>query len=347
MLFENGVVEITDRIKTIFETNVKLLGAVDKAVLCFREGKYEDALEIVVQSGAPINLVAEAVIHNREYFDTISVDTVAKMLQGILDASQKGDYVFLADLYEMQLSSFIRTVQEIILGKEQYLVYDGERYRENIQSLETILRELIEERDDMNADELNRFRINLNAELEDPFDAEKLLKKGFSLEFAAGGRMTITAPYREDRIYLHSVCHTDNEAYLLAKSWFDPMVDEYIVYGLGMGYHIEQLHRLAPEKRIIVYESDLDIFKLFCAFGGDCRILSEDNIFFVYDKELKVIGNRIKKYRPLQTEGAQAIYIGDNDEIVKICVHYPSYRRTEGCEILNRVVPWAKIIEQL
>lgn len=344
---QNGVWFMTEKIRKIFETNISLLGAVDKAVLFFREGRYEDALGIVGQSGEAINLVAESVLKDREYFGMVSIESVTQMLQGILEATQKGDYVLLADLYEMQLANFVGSIQEVILEQEQYLAYDDAKYRDNISSLKTVLREMIEERDDLSSDEQKRFRVNLNAKLDEPFDAEDLLKKGFTLELTTGGLMTITAPFRNDRIYLHSNYHTENEAFLLAKSWYEPKVDEYIVYGLGLGYHIEQLHRLAPQKRIIVYESDLNIFRLFCAFGGDCRILTEENIFFVYDEKLAVIDRKIKKCKPMQSEGAQLLYEGDNEEITKVCVHYPSYRRTKGCESLNKAVPWSSMIEQL
>lgn len=339
---------MTDEIKEIYESNMELLGAVDRAVVYFREGEYEKALEIVAQTGEILNRVAGTIIQDREYFRNVSPDSVAEMLKGILEASQKGDYVLLADLYEMQVSNFICSLQELILGQEQYLVYDEGRYRDNIASLKLVLREMIEERDDLTVDEQKRFRVNLNAKLDESFDAEAMLKKGFMLEFTSGGPMTLAAPYKGDRIYLHSNGHVENEAFLQAKSWYSSEVGEYLVYGLGLGYHVGQLHRLAPDKRIIIYENDLDILRLYCAFGGSCELLTSENVFIIYDEKLELIERKLERCDLAPGDGGRNILYQDMDGTrVRVCVHYPSYRRTAGCEMLDRVVPWKKQIEEL
>lgn len=343
-----GYMLMTDEIRQIYETNKSLVGAVDRAVLYFREGEYEKALEIVTQTGEDLNSVAGAVIADREYFKMVSPDSVAEMLKGILEASQKGDYVLLADLYEMQVSNFICSLQELILGQEQYLIYDEYRYRDNIASLKLVLREMIEERDDLSVDEQKRFRVNLNAKLDEPFDAEAMLKKGFMLEFTSSGFMTLAAPYKGERIYLHSNGHVENEAFLQAKSWYHTGVDEYLVYGLGLGYHAEQLHALVPEKRIIIYENDLDILRLYCAFGGRCELLTSENVFIIYDENLKLIDRKLRRCLPSPgDEGKNVLYTDSDGTRIRVCVHYPSYRRTQGCEMVDRAVPWKQRIEEL
>lgn len=338
---------MTDSIKNIYEMNKILLGDIDKAVYYFRICSYEDALEIVGRTGESIKRLAEAVLVEREYFKNITTESVSDMLQSILKASQTGNYVLLADLYELQLANFICSIQETILRTEQYLIYDEARYRENISALKTVLREMIEERDDLTVDEQKRFRVNLNASLDEDFDAERMLKKGYMLEFTSAGLMTVAAPYKNDRIYLHSNGHAEQEAFLQAKSWYDPAAEEYVVYGLGLGYHIEQLHALAPQKRIVVYESDLDMFRLYCAFAGSCNILTEENVFMVYDEKLNVVERRLLRCSLPNNENSQLLYDNASDTVVKACVHYPSYRRTGGCSMLDRIVPWKAKIEAL
>ena len=109
-------------IRKIFETNKELIGAVDRAVCFFRTGRYDKALEWVADTADEIHLVTDAVMTDREYFSEISVDFIGEMLQNIVEATQRKDYVLLCDLYDMQLATFICGVQEHILKKEQYLL---------------------------------------------------------------------------------------------------------------------------------------------------------------------------------------------------------------------------------
>ena len=338
---------MTDEIRQIFETNRRLLGEIGKAVICFRENRYEEALENIAVNGEDLNRVAEYIIRDREYFKNVSADSIAEMLSGILEASQNGDYVLLADLYEMQVADFICKIQELILNHEELIAYDEAAYRENTSAMKALLREMIEERDDLDNDARKRFRINLNAQLDEPFDAEKMLKKGYALEFTAGGLMTISTPYRNGRIYLHSNGNTGLEAYLLARSWYEEDVDEYVVFGFGMGYHIAQLHRLAPEKRIIVYETSLDILKLYCAFGGSCELLESENVFIVYDERADLIERRLRRYTEVTACRDRVHYRAADGSLIRVCIHYPSYRRTPGCSMLDRAVPWKNKIERL
>ena len=331
-------------IRQIYEINKELLGAVDRAVCMFRIGRYDKALEWVADTADEIHIVADAVMQDREYFSNISTELVGEMLQSILDCTQSKDYVLLADLYDMQLAAFICSVQEHILKKEQYLIFDNESYRDNINSLKTLLREMIEERDDLTVDEQRRFRVNLNAKLDDMFDPSALLDKGFNLEFTSSGSMTIAAPFGSGRIYLHTNGRVVNEAVWQALNWYDPIVDEYIVFGLGMGYHIEELKRLAPGKRIVIYENDLDILKLYCAFSDQGKLLSEENVFIVYDQDLSVLQRRIGHAEPRDEDG-KLLFVGQDGRIVKVCVHYPSYRRSPGCDALDAALPWKRAVE--
>jgi len=341
--FPTGETMQTD-VRKIYEINKKLVGAVDRAVCLFRIGRYDKALKWVADTADDINIVADAVMQDREYFDNVPTGFVEGMLSSIVEATVAKDYCLLADIYEMQLSTFVCGVQELILGREQFLEFDNNRYRENITHLKSVLREMIEERDDLTVDEQKRFRINLNAKLDDMFDPAELLKRGFNLEFTSSGLMTMAAPYKGGRIYLHSNGRVINESFQLALNWYDPMVDEYVVYGFGMGYHIEELHGLAPAKRIVVYESDLDVLKLYCAFRGDASLLTEENVFIIYDRDMKLISAKLKGTAP-QTEDSKYIYVAEDGRIVKVCVHYPSYRRSPGCRELDAALPWKDTVE--
>lgn len=322
-----------EQIREIFVKNIELIGLIDKAVIYFREGRYDMALKAIADTGDGINATAEAIISNREYFKLVSTDSVAEMLQGILEAKQKRDYVLLADLYEMQLSNFICSVQELILKKEDFLAFEEDIYKERISRLEeklgSSLVNVVGFAED--SDEKERRRVNQNAILEEPINPERMLKEGYSVEFTSCGLMTMGAPMQNgDCIYLHTNGRVSTEGFIQAKSWYDSGADEYIVYGFGMGYHIDELHKLVPDKHITVYENDINILKLYCAFAADGRLLAEDGIDIVYDPDFRFIEKKLNE----KVSGQ------------RVCVHYPSYRRQTGCKALDSLIGWSGIVEE-
>lgn len=320
-----------DKIKKIYEANIKLLSYIDKAVIRFREGRYDLALSLIAETGDGINLVCDAVLGDRDYFAGISVDTVTTMLKSILEAKQKKDYVLLADLYEMQLSAFIGDVQEHILKAEDLSVYDDETYAAHIGQLQKKLDDGIRYAmsELLSDDDYERLKVNRNAELEEPLAPEKLLERGYGVEFTACGLMTLKAPLTEgEGIYLHSNGNVAKEGFLLAHTWYDSRIETYLVYGFGMGYHVRELAKLAPSASIIVFEPDINVLKLYAAFG-DSTILMDRNIYPVYDPDGSFCAQCIKKDSPAR----------------KVCVHYPSFRCSAAHSEVRSLVPWSDRVE--
>lgn len=333
-------------IRKLFEINKRLIEAVDRAVCFFRTGMYDRALECVADTAGAINYVTDAVIKDREFIDTISTDCIGEMLESVVNATKSKDYTLLADLYDMQVASFACGIQEHILSREQFLFFDSEKFKENIGAMKAVLREMIEEREDLSPDAQKRFRVNLNAKLDEMLEPEVLIKKGFNMEFTSSGFMTMSAPFGSGRsIYLHSNGRVISESLQLALSWFDPVVDEYIVVGFGMGYHVVELSKLAPSKRIIVYESDLDVLRLYCAFCGDSELLTRENVFIVYDSDMSVLERRLYGTEP--SDGGKYVFMSDEGKVVKLCIHYPSYRRSPGCRAVDAALPWRKAVESI
>lgn len=335
-----------EKVKAIFETNKKLLGLIDKAVAYIRECEYELALENVAETGELINIISASIIKDREYFKSVSVEAVEELLESILEAKKKKDYILLADLYEKQLVSFICMIQELIIKQEDYLAFDENLYNENISKLISKLGKTINERKDLLKDSRELMRVNLEADLVAPLEPEIMLKEGFTLEFTSSGKMTMAAPFNSDKIYLHTNGNVEKESFLLAKHWTEKLTDEYMVYGFGMGYHIEQLRALEPEKHITIYESDLNVLKLYCAFGGECEALWLEDIDIVYDPDFRAITRKLAECESREYEGDVKLLINPEGKKNKICVHYPSYRRTSGCTALDKFVPWAAKVEQ-
>ena len=324
-------------VREIFEENIKILGYIDRALVYCRQCRYDKALYMISQTGDGINTLCDAIMKDQEYFGKVSADSISEMLSGILEARRKKDYILLGDLYEMQVISFITGVQQIILNKEDFLDYTAEVYTANIDRMKEMAGEGLNELNDalgaeaIPEDDFIRTGVNTLALLDQPLEPEILLKRGYSVEFTSCGLLTMKAPFGEDEaIYLHTNGNVVKENFLLAQEWSEAKASKYIVFGFGMGYHINELRLLNPDARIIVYESDMNVLKLYAAFS-DGRLLDDGKISIVPDPDRTLIEKRL----------------GVLEKGEEVCVHYPSMRREPSGQRLSLLVPWSQVVEEL
>ncbi|MDD3172593.1 MAG: hypothetical protein PHF63_02795 [Herbinix sp.] len=303
---------MTESIQDIFEHNIKLIGDMEKAVYYFREQQYDKALYLLAHSIDQIKLVIEAIITNREYFNLVDTKSMLEMLTGILDSKKNKDFVLLADLLELQLINFLIGVQELIISKEE-IIYDEDTYKENIALL-------------------MENGIGFPKEMQEPINTTKLLESGYRVEFTSCGQMTLVAENEGFKFYFHTNSRIQLEAFLLARNWKQKEKKRYLIYGFGMGYHVQELHRLAEEAEIDIYESDCNVMQLACAFTDIKELLLKKQIKLIYDPELKILRERLANMQ----------------ETEEFFVHYPSYqniRSSEGKEFLDNKLSWLKAIE--
>ena len=286
---------MTEQLKKLFVNNIELIDMTDKAVLAFREQNYLTALEYMPKISEGMRNILDVIISNREYFELVSADSLIEMLEGIFEASKCVDYVLLADLLELQLSTLLCNVQELIMKKEEILCFDEELYRVQCDCMKTAMERAL------NAESAERLFAK-------PLEPEKLLEKGYRVEFTSCGLRTVAVGTEKGAIYLHSNHKALLEAHMLARNWMEKGTQAYLVQGFGMGYHIKELANLAKGARIEVYESDAQVLKLACAFAPVKELLEDKRISIVYDK------NGIK-----WEERKSALT--DNE---KICNHMPS-----------------------
>lgn len=286
---------MTEQMKRMFLNNIEMIDMTDKAVLAFREQNYLTALEYMPKISEGMRSLLDVIISNREYFELVSADSLIEMLEGILEASKCVDYVLLADLLELQLSTLLCNVQELIMKKEEIPWFDEELYCVQCDSMKNAMGRAL------NAESAERLFAK-------PLEPAHLLEKGYRVEFTSCGLMTVAVGTEKGAIYLHSNHKALLEAHMLARNWVEKGTQAYLVQGFGMGYHIKELARLAKGARIEVYESDAEVLKLACAFAPVKELLEDKRISIVYDK------NGIK-----WEERKSALT--DNE---KICNHMPS-----------------------
>ncbi|CUH91933.1 hypothetical protein [Herbinix luporum] len=302
---------MTEKIKFIFEQNISLLQQLDRAVCYFRKQQHDLALGIVADSMDLINNSIEAIITDSEYFNLVSTDSVLGMLSSILDSYKRKDYILLADLLEIKLISFINKVQEHIIGKEE-IAFDKDRYQENLNWL-------------------IKHSVGIDRLIDYPMDPQLLLKEGYRVEFSFGGLMTLVAENNNSQFYFHTNGRITFEALMLAKHWYKKEASRYILYGLGFGYHIRELLAISPRSNITVYESDLNVIMLACAFANIKDIFASGRVDLIYDPDYIWLGERLRNLSKKES----------------FCVHYPSFqniRNDMGIKLTESYVSWSKNI---
>lgn len=300
---------MTDKIKHIFERNIYLLDQADKAVYYFRRQRHDVALGIIADSIGVLRKNIEAIISDREYFNSISTDSVLELLSAILEAYKEENYILLADLFEMRMITFLCRIQELIISKEK-IGFNEEQYYDNLTAIKDNI-------------------IGLDESLLYSIDPQPLLKEGYRVEITSCGLMTLAAENNGDSFYFHTNGRVQAEAFILANHWYKEEIKEYILYGLGFGYHIKELLALSKESEITVYESDLNVILLACAFTKIKDMFKSKRVILVYDPDYKYLKSKLTN---LSAE--QVFY-----------VHYPSFQNiksNEGRKLTEKYVSWPK-----
>lgn len=159
---------------------------------------------------------------------------LVQMFQDILYAQEQGDYIWLADLLELQLIPFVLQIQESYAGAAG----------------EVVLRE-----------------------------------EGCRVELTSSGAYTLAVSGETGWKYLHTNGNPDEEARLLAESWFDGQHYDYIVYGLGLGYHIQALLDMDEAVRVTVLEADSHILELAETYGLAGEWQDSDRVRIIIDED--------------------------------------------------------------
>ncbi|ROR31530.1 uncharacterized protein DUF115 [Mobilisporobacter senegalensis] len=294
-----------ENIREIFIKNIKLLGYTDKTITYLRLQNFYQALIYSTKSIETILEVIENILNNEIYFNDginiVDAVNINQMLGDLLEAQENRDYILLADLYEMQLNPFVLSLQEMIISKETFTL-DQSLYKKNI--------ELILKKDFQLGEKLKK--------LDSPLT---LLEEGYSVEYTSCGLMTLALFDNGKKYYLHSNGQILHEAGMLAREWFSNNISRYTVYGLGLGHHIIELMELDDSINITVYESDINVILLACAFVDLRQMISSDRVNLIYDPSFEKLSTCIK----------------DLDAENRYIIHYPSLRNIKNINIREQL----------
>jgi hypothetical protein len=292
-------------ISNIFKKNIEILNNMDKTIFYLNIQNYNAALSFYKKVIDDLMTVIEVLYNNKEYFNNtttlVEQNTINNMLNDLTETIERNDFILLADLLEMQLTPYLIQIQEIIIRNEEF-IYDGNLYNKNLNCI-------------MNQNKDLGIRLQ---QMDKPLE---ILDYGYFLEYTSCGLFTLALTDESGKYYLHSNGQVLKQAGSMAREWFSESTSQYIIYGLGLGYHIKELYELDECIRIQVYESDLNIIALACAFTDLYKILTSGRVILIYDPDFSKLDHQVMKL---------------NDDM-KFILHYQSIRNIKNQTVKEKM----------
>lgn len=289
------------RLEEVLEVNSLIIERIDNVVFCFRQQNFDRAIR---RFSAVLNMIEKLIINYNQsivklsnYVEEYSKESLLNILANILKAQEDKDYILLSDLLELQVRPFIIRLQEWIMMELDYTLSSFNEEK----NLKVIL--------------------DNDKELYKQLQREPKGEAEFQCEYTTSGLPTVKCNYRGKEFYLHSNNNPQYEAMIIANSWYIENKHKYIIYGLGLGYHICQLCEIDSYIEIDVYESSQTILQLAAVYGVLGRCLQSGQVHVHFDPKYTELAKRLSE-------------VDDDTEFV---IHEPSRRIIEEETIRDRM----------
>ena len=289
------------KLEEILEINSLLIEKNDNTVFFFRQQNFDRGIRIFK---TVINMLEklitnynQTIIQLSNYEECYSQDSLLNILANILKAQEDKDYILLSDLLELQLRPFVIKLQEWIIVELNYS-FSNHNKEKNLESI-----------------------LDNDKELYKQLQLESKSEVGFQCEYTASGLPTVKCNYSGKEFYLHSNNNPQYEAIIIANSWYNEDKHKYIIYGLGLGYHISQLSEIDSYIEIDVYEANLTILQLAAMYGVLGRCLLSGQVRVHYDPKCIKLAKKLSEV----------------DEDTEFVIHGPSQRIIEEENIRDRM----------
>lgn len=282
----------------VYEKNIQLIHQIELVVLSCRKQNIDFIQRTLSNIILHLEKLFKDIIIYQQENNNISIieqEYFIAMLSGILNAQEEQDHILLGDLLELQLVPLLYQIQDTIRSLEDI----------------TCKAEILEE----NLKILNK-RQNLLIKLIREYKEEP--NYTLLIEDTTTGDYTLKIHEDEKQYYFHSNKDPVEEARILIEDYIEQDKEHYIVYGLGLGYHVQELCKKEKYKKITIIESDLNIIIQTLTFRDLREVIDQENVELIYDENLTILADLLQ-----------------NSNRVKVIIHYPSMRHTKNQLIKN------------
>lgn len=295
--------------RQIYNTNVQLQAIIEQIIYACHTQNYDRVVRTFTDLTNNLMLVLESVFSDIDFYnqemDIVSPEGVNASLQDILIAQEDRDYVLLADLLELQLLPFLQSLQESIRAYDVAST-NPSAWERNMLVLK-------------NKDEELWKQVMAYHEKYERANTNGTWQGKHHLEDTNCGAFTMAGQDTLGTYYYHSNVNPMKEAANFARYYYQTGCEEYVIWGLGLGYHIQEMLKLDDGIRLTIYESDMDVI-YHCMNAVDMSMYLESlNVTLIYDKEFTRILDTLER-------------ITEN-----FIIHYPSLRHIENERIREQM----------
>ena len=287
----------------LYELNIKLQSCCKKAIQVLRCQNYYSGMQLLQYIRQDLDRLMPEVIAYKNLMDTEMQTLFVQSLQALMQAQENEDYVLLADVLELQLLPDLNGIQARLRECFEYQSIQSAIWEENLICLRKRDFQLVE--------------LLENCSLQQQCVSEST-GASMWIEPTNAGANTLACRDEKGVYYFHSNNNPYYEAWQLANWYYRPEKRDYMVYGLGLGYHVEALADLDESISVCVYEQDLQVLCRFMQSHKQDKILENSNIKIVYDPELRQFAE-------------------DMSEETVIVIHHPSLRHIKDKKIRERM----------
>ena len=238
-------------------------------------------------------------IFSQEDFKELA-DELQLILPALLDAQDNCDYVLQADIIEGDLLPLLQKIQ--IAFQERDLVQVPDFFEQNMNSLKEY--------------DFGLYKLLNKENLIE--EKNSLLSDKFTLSLAINGQPTAQTFVNRQSFYLHSSVNPEREASLLADSL--KQTEEYMVFGMELGYHVLELLNRYQSARVHVFESNIYLLHMAFTYIDWTTYIANGRIRVVYNDDLKQLVSEISG-RFAEMKNAELL------------VHYPAIKMIEDVQI--------------
>lgn len=209
-----------------------------------------------------------------------------QILPALLAAQDESDYILQADILE---SDIIPLLQKFQIKLQDEAIETSDFLEQNLQALPQ--KEL-----------LTKLQEYQNT-LKDGVYFEKML--------AVNGQMTMRVKNGNHTFWMHSTVNPEREAQLLVRDL--PDAEDYVVFGIGLGYHVLEVLKTHPQSRVTVLETKTAfITEAFCCLDWTPYLKAEQLHILLCENNIEL---------------SKALKIRKNQEVF---LHYPTIQALEN-----------------
>ena len=263
----------------VYDKTIQLQYWIHQVITACHNQNYDQAVRIFRTLTTAFMQILDAVFVDMKFYnqemEVVNPQGISMSLQDITNAQESKDYVLFADLLELQLKPFVGSLQEVIRNYEGVGV-DTAVWESNLSALDKSNPDLKKK--------LEEYHQRYEKE-----NANGTWNGKHHLEMTNYGSYTLAGQDDRGIYYYHSNVNPETEAMDFAKYYYDIEQDTYLIWGLGLAYHVKEMFRIDNGITMKVFESDLDVIYHCFMANPFPEILSSPNFSLVYDPDFTQI----------------------------------------------------------